>query len=135
MKDFTSIEELEAAPAIIQHIYMCRINRIPFGLSTYQEAMRSHPEYFEEEIERINILETIPQEVKDAYNEELDRLRNELIKPEIPRKGILYWAEHPDECRDIERQRDQAYEEQKDALEKIKRDLHDKYLKPYGLQY
>lgn len=52
MKNFTTREQFEKAPLVIQHIYMCRMYRIPIGSSLYFDAKRDYPEYFKDDVEK-----------------------------------------------------------------------------------
>lgn len=59
---------------------MMGIMKQPIGSSTYDKAIKEHPEYFPDEIERIRKWELIPQKVHDKYWEEYWELDKEIMK-------------------------------------------------------
>jgi hypothetical protein len=135
MKGFKTPEEFAQAPGIIQHVYVCAINGIPMGASTYREAMEKHPEYFEDEIAHNKIWNTIPDSVKDQYYEELDRATSEIIKSETPKKEVFDLTNPFEEAVRIMEERERLSAEQNKMFENKKRELHQKYFGSYGLSY
>jgi hypothetical protein len=55
MKDLTQ-KELEAAPMIVQHIYVSSMCNTGVSLSLVEEAIKKHPEYFPEEVKHKDAL-------------------------------------------------------------------------------
>jgi hypothetical protein len=43
-------KQLNKAPLIVHHVYMCGVYNIPIGYKIYNECIEKYPEYFEDEI-------------------------------------------------------------------------------------
>lgn len=132
MKDIKSLEEINNLPHKIQYLYMKSFMNQPIGMSFYEECIEEHPEYFQEEIKRRDKWNSIPQEVKDAYYNELNAKEAE-INEGIPHlgKGILYYCEHPDEYDEYDRE----YKKREPKRKKMRKKIHDKYFEKYGVEY
>jgi hypothetical protein len=126
MKKLTEKEFFEA-PRKIQFIYMTEF----VGMNFFEEAMREHPEYFPEEIEKKKKWDAIPQEVHDKYWEEMRELDKKLMKDVPPSKGVLYFAINPKEFDEWHEKRDAA---RKKGWRERKA-IHDKFYSQYGIEW
>lgn len=131
MKDLTH-KEFEDAPTKVQYIYMCAVMKQPIGSSTYEDAIKEHPEYFLDEIEHRKKWEAIPKEVHDAYWKEHCKIKEEVYK-DVPHrgKGMLFYVQNPKE-------RDEYNSAQEAANKKalpLFETLHRKFYSKYGIEW
>ena len=131
MKQIKSIEEFNALPAVTQMVYINASMGIPMGSGIIDKAMKASPEIFEEEIQRRNLWESIPQEVKDAYWRELNEKMDELPKHPKAGMGMVHYVKHPKDLKEVQEHLDKY----RPLREQIDREIHDKYFKQYGLEY
>ena len=131
MKDLTN-KEFEHAPNIVKYIYGMSITKQPIGGSTLDKAIEEYPEYFPDEVNSMKKWAAIPQKVHDAYWKEYWKIDKELNKdtPHLG-KGIMYYAEHPEEYVECSRAWKVAYEKGKP----LKKELHEKFYAKYNIEY
>jgi len=130
MKDLTA-KEFDEAPDLIQYTYtMCALKQ-PLGSSIIDEAIEKYPEYFPDEVEQQKKWASVPQQVKDAYFEEYQKLLEDIYK-DVPHvgKGILFYATHPEEDAEHSKGWDEATKKGQPLLKA----LHDKYFGKYGIK-
>jgi len=131
MKDLTH-KEFEDAPAKVQYIYMCAVMKQPIGSSTYEDAIKEHPEYFHEDVERRKKWEAIPQEVHDAYWKEYWKLDEEIYK-NVPHrgKGLLFYAQNSKESAEYK----SAWEAANKKALPLRETLHRKFYSKYSIEW
>lgn len=109
MKNLTQ-SELLRAPVKVQYIYRMALFNQPVSNSYFEETVKLYPDYFPDEVEYRKKWDLIPQSVHDAYNSEMQILRNEMYKKLTPvTTGIFAlvkdsdvleeWGKFYDECR------------------------------------
>lgn len=130
MDDLT-IEQLEKAPPEIIWLRDMGMANMPIGCSTYQTIKEKYPEYFLEELQRTAIYESIPQEVQNTHDAELESARK-YYSLEMPvSKGILHWIDNPEELKEWE----DAYFPLATKLREAEKNIWNKYYLPYGLKF
>ena len=130
MKALTE-KEFFNAPALVQFITLQLCANQPIGASLFVEAIKKHPEYFEEEIAAQQKWAAIPEDVKEGYFKELfaAQIAFDHLKPEeIKGGGLLANMKY----RDLY---NQWYDSVKDKIKALEKGVHDKYLAPYGIKY
>lgn len=130
LPDLTYQQILEA-PLLVQQIYIAAQTRGVIGGTTYERAIKEHPEYFPEEVERRRVWDAIPQSVHDAYWEEIWTLEKRVKVDMPPSKGMLYWIANPEEHEQWLREGDKCAV----ILKPFIKDIHEKYYKGYGIEY
>jgi hypothetical protein len=123
-----TIKELLDAPNTVQHIYISAMTGNPVGSSVCEEAIDKHPEYFLDIIERRKRWAAIPQKVHDNYWEAYRNLDNEILKNVPESKGIIYWADNPNEYVKWNNEYTKAKEQGRLLYE----NLHKKFYSKYG---
>jgi len=129
---FLTAEELAKAPDIIQFIYINSAAEHPVGYSVYEEAINAYPEYFPEEVEYRKKWESVPREVKDAFEEEFDQRDQELRKKYLKteNKGLLYWISNSEHHK-LYREEYALYYPERVKLEE---QLYRKYYTRFGIK-
>jgi len=124
-----SIKEFNEAPHIIQYITIMAHLKQPLGSRIIEKAVFEYPQYFPEELEHRKKWENVPDEVKESYFKEISELFREYFN-NGERKGIVYWATHPDEYKNHEEEDKKLLE----TLERKEKEIEVKYLSKYGLK-
>lgn len=127
-----TLKEIEQAPSLVQYIYAAWLCNTPIGMATLDEAVKAHPEYFPDEVEHRRKWSLVPKSVQDEYFSELWKLHEEVYN-DLPHenKGILYYAQHPKEYREWQ----EALDKRRPMEAQREKELHEKYLAPYGIPY
>lgn len=101
------------------------------GSDILEEALKYNPEVFPDIVERRNIWDSIPQEEKDAYFEELHKL-DDGYYGSAPHSGmgLMWYIDHAKE----DYERDKWFMENRFKYEKKCSSLHEKYFGKYGLK-
>lgn len=120
----------ETAPPLIQFIYAASIAKQPIGSGVFNEALEKHPEYFHEEVEHRRKWALVPQSIKDSYFNDVLKME-EILEKDVPHKrmGIMWCIDNPDKLNERQIALDKIELERKG----LKKELHDKYFKQYGL--
>lgn len=119
---------MKTPPLLVLYIKYCAMSNIPIGHDIYEKALSDHPEYFREEIEHRNKWRSIPQDVKDAYFDELHQEWNK-IHDASENKGIVYWINHPEEYKIF----NDKLKKECEQFKPIEIELHNKHFSKYGL--
>jgi len=130
MKDLTDKEFFEV-PNKVQYIYMMGMMKQPIGSSTYEKAIKEHPEYFPDEVEHRKKWAAIPQEVHDKYWEEYWKIEEEVMKDVSPSKGIMGWIDDQEGYSEWNKKWTEANEKAKPLREA----LHKKFYSEYGIEW
>jgi len=131
MKDL-SYSELVNAPSIIQYIYIASVQNQPIGMSIYEEAMKSYPQFFKEELEIRRRWDAVPPHIKEQYFDAMAKMYEKYAR-ETPfyGKGIMFFANNPDKFSEqiayVEAQRQNKI----NAGKKI----HQQFLSSFGIQF
>lgn len=116
------------APAEVWHLAIAKHYGIPIGMDTYNKVYK-YPEYFPEECERKRKMDAVPEHVMKAYREEMHQLLNFQFGAPQQGEGLYALINDPEKMR--------KWKQECDAKAKIiaqrEKEIHDKYLKPYGL--
>jgi hypothetical protein len=130
MKDLTNKEFFEA-PNKVQYIYMMGMMKQPIGSSTYEDAIKEHPEYFPDEVEDRRKWDAIPQEIHDKYWEEYWEIDKEVMKDVPPSKGVIGWIDDQEGYNEWNKKWTKANEKAKPLRES----LHKKFYSEYGIEW
>ena len=130
MKDLTDKEFFEV-PNKVQYIYMMGMMKQPIGSSTYDKAIKEHPEYFPDEVEHRKKWAAIPQEVHDKYWEEYWKIEEEVMKDVSLSKGIMAWLDDQEGYSEWNKKWTEANEKAKPLREA----LHKKFYSEYCIEW
>jgi hypothetical protein len=98
------------------------------GVSQYEYMLKTYPEHFKYEIKKRDEWNAIPKEVKDmAFKEEFER--REALYKSVPHqgKGIMFYIDNPKE----EKEYREALAKISPELERVSREVDEKYFGPY----
>ena len=131
MKDL-SYSELVNAPSIIQYIYIASVQNQPIGMSIYEEAMKSYPQFFKEELELRRRWDAVPEHIKEQYFDAMAKMYKTFDeKTPFHGKGIMFFANNPDKFSQqmfyVESQRPLKIDEGKK--------IHNQFLSSFGIQF
>lgn len=130
MKELTS-KEYDAAPHLIQWLYLQGIPGGMVGSNQLDVAIEKHPEYFPDTISFRKKWDLIPESVHEAYHKECAELRERVMKDLPPSKGLMHWMDHPEEYEERSKQYATALSASKPEHKKI----HQKHYAEYGIEY
>lgn len=125
-----TIEQYNNAPADIQITVVMAMHKIPFSGERIKFLHTTYPQYFDEEMEYRRKWDAIPQSVHDNYEKEYSKLM-ELFFRHPPNKGMLHWMYHPEEFAAYNKES----EKHRESKERMRKRLHEKYYKAYGIKY
>lgn len=119
-------KSLEEVPHLVAFIFLAAASKIPIGHALYEQALKDHPEYFEEELEYRRKWEAIPESVHEQYQKAIDA----LPKEEMPEsKGMVYWSRNPQEYQEWVKVTAPIFKRQ----ERRERNLFNFFYGPYGI--
>jgi hypothetical protein len=131
MKELSQSDFLNA-PSIIQFIWIAGISKTFIGISTFEEAIKNHPEYFPDEIAHRQRWEAIPQDVKDNYYKESGMLYEEMSRDDLGKgKGLMHFVQNPG---DFDANMKLHEKRRPEYLKKMLL-LHNKYFAKYGIEF
>lgn len=130
MKHLTYNELLDA-PEKVQYLYFMAMTNNPVGVKIFEEAIAEHPEYFPDEIKLKDKWSKVPQSVQDEYWVEREKIREQCYKEMPPSKGVLGWAENPQEFEEWQR----SYEKCKKVEEPLAIALFKRFYDKYGIEW
>lgn len=130
MRDLTS-EELTQAPTIVQFIYLNSMMGLPVGISSLNDAIEQHPEYFPDEVEHRNKWEAIPDTIHKQYWDEREELTNRIMKDVPKGEGFIWHAENPKKSEQVQKAQKKAMR----ILKPLEEKLHKKHYAKYGIEY
>lgn len=126
--------DINKLPGIIMYLMAASYMKQPVGSWAYKKAKEEHPEYFVEELEQERKWNLVPEEVKNAYSSEISSVTAEIYKEcsvAAGGGGILYWLDHPFEMAEF----DKCIRSKRSEVERVEKEIHDKYLAAYGIEY
>lgn len=121
--------ELKDIPGPVLYLRMCATNKIPVGITLYNETIEKYPEWFPKEIAHKRKWDSIPQSTHDLYWKEFWEFKQKLWENEPKPPGIMGHINNTPEAQAWNEAFNRLY-----PLEKKKMsELHNKYYKPYGV--
>lgn len=131
MKELTW-KELQEAPGIVQFIHIASYSKTPIGMQIYEEAIRTYPDYFEEEVELRKKWDAVPQYVEDEYFKAMAKMRSHYMsKSPHSGKGLMFFIQNPDAFLES-RNYDTA---QRPAMIREAKEIHKEFLASFNIPF
>lgn len=124
--------DINKLPSIVQYLIAANFLNQGVGLWALEKGIAECPEFFVDLIEARRKWALVPEEVKDAYYKDLSHREHELYAEcKGGGGGLFTWLNQTPESITF----DECLRSKGEQRKKIAREVHDKYLAAYGIDF